>query len=58
VTTLVFVDCPRDTRQRMGIWFGPDPAPETAVESVDWAGSVADEAAMRDFLGHFKLCGK
>lgn len=57
LTTLVFVDCPQDTRQRMGIWFGPDPAPGEAVASVDWSGSVADEAAIRDFMGHFKLCG-
>jgi hypothetical protein len=58
ITTLIFVDCPSDTRQRMGIWFGPDPAPDAPVESVDWAGSVADEASMSEFMGHFKLCGK
>lgn len=57
LTTLIFIDCPADTRQRMGIWFGPDPSPDTAVESVDWSGSVADESAMREFMGHFKLCG-
>lgn len=56
LTTLILVDCPQDARQRLGFWFGPDPAPETAVESVDWSGSVADEAAMREFLGHFNLC--
>jgi hypothetical protein len=58
LTTLIFVDCPQDTRQRLGIWFGRDPAPEEPVEKVDWTGSVADEAALRDFVGHFKLCGK
>jgi hypothetical protein len=58
LTTLIFIDCPQDARQRMGIWFGPDPAPDEAVEKVDWTGSVADEAAMRDFIGRFKLCGK
>jgi hypothetical protein len=58
LTTLIFIDCPQDAKQRLGIWFGPDPAPEEAVEKVDWTGSVADEAAMREFIGHFHLCGK
>lgn len=58
LTTLVLIDCPQDTRQRLGIWFGPDPAPAEPVEQVDWSGSVADEAAVRDFIGHFKLCGR
>ena len=57
LTTLLFIDCPQDARQRLGIWFGPDPEPGQAVDEVDWAGSIADEAVMRDFLGHFKLCG-
>jgi hypothetical protein len=58
LTTLLLIDCPQDARQRLGIWFGPDPAPDEPVEKVDWSGSVADEAAARDFLGHFRLCGK
>ncbi|HET9314955.1 MAG TPA: hypothetical protein VFQ51_05170 [Vicinamibacteria bacterium] len=58
LTTMILVDCPQDARQRIGFWFGPDPAPDDPVEKVDWTGSVADEAALRDFLGHFKLCGK
>jgi len=58
LTSLILVDCPQDGRQRLGIWFGPDPAPDKAVESVDWSGSVADEAAMRAFMGHFQLCGR
>lgn len=57
LTTLVFVDCPQDARQRLGIWFGPDPSPGTPAAEVNWTGSIADEAVMRDFLGHFKLCG-
>lgn len=58
LTTLIFVDCPQDTRQRMGIWFGADPAPDDPVDQVDWSGTVADETALRDFMGHFQLCGK
>lgn len=58
LTTLVFIDCPQDSRQRLGIWFGPDPAPGEPVDTVDWSGSVADETALRDFIGRFQLCGK
>jgi hypothetical protein len=58
LTTLVLIDCPQDSRQRLGIWFAPDPSPGEPVEKVDWTGSIADEAVVRDFIGHFRLCGK
>jgi hypothetical protein len=57
LTTMLLIDCPQDARQRLGIWFGPDPAPGQPVADVDWSGSIADETVMRDFLSHFKLCG-
>lgn len=25
LTTMMLIDCPQDAKQRMGIWFGPDP---------------------------------
>ena len=52
----MLVDCPRDTRMRMAIWFGPDPTPEARAESASFAGSLADEDALRESMGHFSLC--
>jgi hypothetical protein len=50
LTTTMMVQCPRDSRMRMGIWLGPDPGGE------DLAGTPADEAAIGTFMGHFKPC--
>lgn len=57
ITSLVFVDCPADRRVRLAVWFGPDPDPDTPVTELDLAGTPADEAALVDFLGRFRLCG-
>jgi hypothetical protein len=51
LTTTMLLQCPRDSRMRMGIWLGPDPGGQ------ELAGTTADEAAMKAFLGHFKPCG-
>jgi hypothetical protein len=51
LTTTMLLQCPRDSRMRMGIWLGPDPGGQ------ELAGTNADEAAMKGFLGHFKPCG-
>jgi hypothetical protein len=66
ITTVMLVECAGDSRQRMGIWFGPDPArparstasPRAAVESeeMDLTGTPADESAIREFMAHFRLC--
>jgi hypothetical protein len=58
IATIFLVDCPQDDgRLRLGIWFGPDPAPTTAAPEANWTGTPADPAALREFAGHFKLCG-
>ena len=57
LVTMVMPKC-GDTRLRFGMWFGPDPAPETPVAEADFTGTNADPAAIQAFLGHFKLCGK
>ncbi len=59
VNTLMLIDCPaEDARRRMAIWFGPDPDPGTPVASANFAGSPADEEALRAFMGHFSVCPK
>lgn len=57
ITALALIDCAKDSRMRLAIWFGPDPAPDAPVESLDLAGTPADEAALTAFLGQFRLCG-
>lgn len=68
ITTVMLLDCSGDSRQRMGIWFGPDPTPSAAPSSarpgsavvsqeIDLAGTPADESAIREFMSHFRLCG-
>lgn len=58
VLTMLVFDCPGgDSWHRLGVWFAPDPAPETPVAEVDWSGGPGDPAAIVDFLGRFELCG-
>lgn len=64
ITTMMLLDCQGDTRQRFGIWFGPEPAALAgkggageSVAAADLVGSPADEDAIRGFMGHFHLCG-
>jgi len=54
--TLVYVDCGIDKRLRMGIWMGPDPDPEAAVDDLDLAGTNADPAEIEAFMSHFTVC--
>jgi hypothetical protein len=70
ITTLMLLSCTGDSRQRMGIWFGPEPArtasPPAAErrrssvvsEEIDLSGTPADESAIREFMAHFRLCGR
>jgi hypothetical protein len=48
--------CPGDTRTRIGIWFAPDPQPETPAAEADWTGTPADPEALKEFGGHFRFC--
>lgn len=57
ITTLILVKCPEDDgRLRMGVWFGPDPDPESEPDQAQLAGSVADPAMLAAFLERFELC--
>jgi len=56
IGAVILVDCPDDERRRIGLWFVPDPAPETPVEELDLEGTPGDPEAIQDFMGHFSLC--
>jgi hypothetical protein len=64
ITTIMLLDCAaQDSRQRFGIWFGPEPealagkgGAGESLTAADLAGTPADEAAIREFMGHFGLC--
>lgn len=51
----VFIDA---ERVRMGIWFGPDSAPDTPVDEVDFSGTVADETEIQRFTSDFDVCSR
>jgi hypothetical protein len=58
ITSVILVECPNDTSaaQRIGIWFGPEPASAEEGAEADLTGTPADEEALRHFLGHFAPC--
>jgi hypothetical protein len=56
ILALALVDCPDDPRNRMAIWFAPDPAPDLPVAETDLSGTPADPEALAAFMGHFRLC--
>lgn len=58
LTTMVMFECPGAERVRMGIWFGPDPAPDTPVSAADFSGTVADEDEIQRFMAHFDVCAR
>jgi len=58
INSMVMFDCPEAERVRMGIWFGPDPAPETPVEELDVSGTVADPGEIQRFMAHFDVCNR
>lgn len=57
LVSFMVVICPEDRRKRIGVWAGPDPAPDRPLAQVDLDGTVADPRAIRAFLYHFDLCG-
>lgn len=56
IVALLAVDCPGDSRARLGIWFGPDPDPAKPVDQLDLAGTPADPSAIQSFAGNFRFC--
>lgn len=57
ITSMIFVECAGSSKVHFGIWFAADKnAAETPLESLELAGTPADEAALASFLAHFRLC--
>lgn len=52
--TLLQIDCPDDSYNRLGMWFGPEPDGGSSSESV--IGSVADPENVERFVAHFNFC--
>ena len=56
LSAMILVECPDDDRMRLGIWFGPDPDPDTPVDEADFTGTVVDEAEIRRFMEPLDVC--
>jgi len=56
LVTFPAITCPNDTRQRMGLWIGPDPGPGQPADTLELAGTNADPEAIKAFAGHFRFC--
>ena len=52
----VIIDCEQDSKQCLGVWYGPEPDAKTAEGEIDLAGSVGDEARIQAFFDGFDLC--
>ncbi len=55
LVTMMLLEC-GDDRRRVGIWFGPDPSPESPADSIDLAGTVGDRSEIEDFMRPLAPC--
>ncbi len=58
LNAMIMVECPAAERVRMGIWFGPDPSPDTPADEADFSGTVADETEIQRFMSGFDVCSR
>jgi hypothetical protein len=57
LAALVDVRCSADEEiVRFGVWIEPDPAPGWLAEEIDYTGTAADPAAIREFMSGFRFC--
>jgi hypothetical protein len=57
ITTMMLFGCPvKDSRVRVGIWFGPDPDTSKPTAETDFTGTNADPEEIRKFAEHFRPC--
>ena len=52
---LLLIDCD-DSRNRFGVWLGPDPEPKAAAADLDVTGTVADPEVIERFLSPIHPC--
>jgi len=55
LVALLYIDC-GDSRNRFGVWFGPDPDPAAAAGDLDLSGTVSDPQAIERFLSPIHPC--
>ncbi len=56
LVTLLSIDCPDDDRNRVGIWFAPEPDEAEPRPDDPLAGSIADPDRISGFVDHFRFC--
>mgnify|MGYP001824584320 CR=1 FL=1 len=57
LVTLLQITCPvEDKRNRLGIWFGPEPEIPEGEDEPMLAGTIADPTEVAAFVGHFRFC--
>jgi hypothetical protein len=58
LSALVLFQCPGSPRMRLGVWFTPDPAPDTKAGAAQLEGTPADKEAVERFMSYFHPCQK
>ena len=58
LVSLVYVECPGDSKFRLAIWYGPDPNAGKESAPPSYAGTMADADEIRTFMSQFSLCGR
>ncbi len=58
LSALALFQCKKGSRMRLGVWFTPDPAPDTKAGAPELEGTPADKEAVRRFMSHFHPCQK
>ncbi len=55
LVALLLIEC-GDSRNRFGIWLGPDPDPDAEASKLDVTGTVADPEAIETFMNPIHPC--
>ena len=55
LVTMMLLECD-DDRRRVGIWFGPDPSPESPADSIDLTSTVGDDSEIESFMRPLEPC--
>ncbi len=55
LVTMMLLECD-DDRRRVGIWFGPDPSPESPAHSIDLTGTVGNDSEIESFMRPLEPC--